>query len=119
MNRFTIEEDDQFEIAGIQTIDYRHRNDETDMLDKAIQGIKSYRKALSLPNEIFANQLHIICTDEYFGGQRPRYMNGYYGLSKNFIRAIKRYGYKSVMISRIQMFKCYCITKEQFDMVYA
>ena len=59
-----------------------------------------------MPNEIFANQLHIICAEVISFTKR------------NFKRAIKRYGYKSVMVSKIQMYKYNCITKEQFDMEY-
>ena len=52
------------------------------------------------------------------------YKSDYIGLDLNFLilriikRAIKRYGYKSALVSKLNMFKLNCITKEKFDKLY-
>ena len=46
MNRFAIEEDDQFEIASVQTADYYDEDDQLYKLDKAMQA------AVKLTNQI-------------------------------------------------------------------
>ena len=47
MNRFAIEEDNQFEIAAIQTVDHRYQNDKTNKLEKAIQTVDNLTKQQS------------------------------------------------------------------------
>ena len=45
MNRFAIEEDDQFEIAAIQTLDSEYdENDVIEKLDKAMQAVENLAK---------------------------------------------------------------------------
>ena len=44
MNRFAIEEDDQFEIAAIQTMDIDNENDVIEKLDKAMQAVENLTK---------------------------------------------------------------------------
>ena len=44
MNRFAIKEDDQFEIAAIQTVNRRNKNDVIEKLDNAMQAVKNLTK---------------------------------------------------------------------------
>ena len=44
MNLFAIEEDDQFEIAAIQTVDSWNENDVIEKLDKAMQAVENLTK---------------------------------------------------------------------------
>ena len=44
MNRFAIEEDDQFEIAAIATVDRWNENDMIEKLDKAMQAVENLTK---------------------------------------------------------------------------
>ena len=44
MNRFAIEEDDQFEIAAIQAVDFLEENDVIEKLDKAMQAVENLTK---------------------------------------------------------------------------
>ena len=44
MNRFAIEEDDQFEIAAIQNVDGWNKNDVIEKLDKAMQAVENLTK---------------------------------------------------------------------------
>ena len=52
------------------------------------------------------------------------YISDYIGLNPDYLilrnikRALKRYDYKSVMVSKINMFKFDCITKEKIDQLY-
>ena len=60
---------------------------------------------------IFTNQLHIVWADFTFALERTN-------IKRYIEQAMKRFGYKSVMFSKIWMSKEKCITKEKFDMEY-
>ena len=44
MNRFAVEEDDQFEIAAFQTVDSQNEIDIIEKLNKAMQAVKNLTK---------------------------------------------------------------------------
>ena len=60
----------------------------------------------SLSENTFTNQFHMIWAATF------------YIVPFNVIHTIKRCGYESAMITKIQMKKEHCITKEQFDIEY-
>ena len=53
MNRFAIEEDDQFEIAAIQTVDSWNENDVIEKLDKAMQAVENLTNQQNKGSEFF------------------------------------------------------------------
>ena len=125
MNRFTIGEDDQFEIAAIRTAK-RYNSHQVDdfwmmesflrgVLDEELQRVQNRTKQQSeaLDQKTFScdfsNQLHIVVVSF------NRYKES---ITRMINHAMKKIGYKSAMISFITMWKEHCITKEEFDIEY-
>ena len=125
MNRFAIDEDDQFEIAAIQTKEF-HPPFQIDAfgnfdsllgetLDEALKAVenltKQQNKALdNLFSRDVSNQLHMIMAIQYSDSLQILLMN--------VKRVLKRFGCKSAMLSMIAMWKNNCITKEELDIEY-
>lgn len=125
MNRFAIDEDDQFEIAAFQTNEF-HPPFQIDAfgnfdsllgetLDEALKAVenltKQQNKALNnLFSRDVSNQLHIIMAIQYSDSLQILLMN--------VKRVLKRFGCKSAMLSIITMWKNNCITKEELVIEY-
>ena len=105
MNRFAIDEEDQFEILGVyrlplEGIEFLTKLDEAS-INSIMQAIQIHRS-----DETFSYQLHILWAS----------CNGFHEhLDSVFQLCLKFYGVKSAMISILEMSKYDCITKVGFD----
>ena len=104
MNHFAIDEGNQFEIIAIHTLKpgYHDR--------KILWWVEFVRILQAIPinrsDGTFANELHVIW------GSNNGFSLDIADLSKLIV---ENCGYKSAMVSILDMFKQDCITKERFD----
>ena len=107
MNRFTIEEDDQFEIIAVCELKPDTINSPV-ILQEEINNASKVIQNRRLDGMLI-NPLHVIL------GSKNGYGDYIDELSRIFIQ---RFGYKSAMVSVLEMVKHDCITKERFDLEY-
>ena len=100
INRFTIDEDDQFEIIAVHTL-IPEMNDSDEIIQEEIDRVvQDIRKNQS--DEKVKSPLHIIWASN----------DGFHKYIDNALRIfIESYGYKSAMVTILQMSKFDCITK--------
>ena len=53
LNHFAIQEDDQFEVAAIQTLDYEDQNEVFEKVDKAMKAIENLQKKHNQGSDYF------------------------------------------------------------------